>query len=472
MTFGWSGPGIVSGADSVNCVVNTGGLYRVAVTDPATGCSTTASVSVTEANPPVAVITAPASVEPNSTTNLLRATCTAGSALAWTASGPGWGICGRADTNEATFSAGCAGSSGTFTLAVKSPGGCTSTYQVTVATRAAGEAALVSMSQGFYGNSGGKLNGIKVPDLIRRLLTNSQSGGPLPLVVGKLGVRSLTIPLESAQWITARLPAGGAASALPNFQDQILKAANGQTSPALPISQGRFVNILLGQTVTLSLNTRLSPGLLAFPLSNTFVTQKALPGPDKTIGTGDDIRGAEMATFRIPATVLTALDRLALERSVTGLLELANRALAGMDRGGATLSDVNATVDAINRGFDGGRFPVVAGDKVLVSSLVAEGASMVSAPEMAEAPEDLSGSSHQITDLPNESPILTMARGTNQTFVVMWPAAHSNCVLQTSSSMTSPNWLDVTTAPVVQDNLCVLTNTLDNGMQFFRLRRP
>jgi hypothetical protein len=97
---------------------------------------------------------------------------------------------------------------------------------------------------------------------------------------------------------------------------------------------------------------------------------------------------------------------------------------------------------------------------------------MVSAPEIAQIAEDLSASSHQITDLANEAPILTMARGTDQTFVVMWPAAHSNCVLQTSSSMTSPSWLDVTTAPVVRDNLCVLTNTMDNGMQFFRLRRP
>src|SRR6185436_3321880 len=108
MTCSWSGPGIVSGADSPDCVVNAGGLYSVTVTDLAMGCSTTASVSVTEEkNPPVAVITTPNSVEPNSTTNLLRATCSAGT-LTWTASGSGWSICGAADTNQATFSAGCA----------------------------------------------------------------------------------------------------------------------------------------------------------------------------------------------------------------------------------------------------------------------------------------------------------------------------------------------------------------------------
>jgi hypothetical protein len=276
----------------------------------------------------------------------------------------------------------------------------------------------------------------------------------LPLVVGKHGVCSLTFPLEGAQWITARLPAGGGANALPNFGDQILNAATGQTTPALPISSGgKFVNVLLGQTVTLSLNTRLSPDLLAFRLPNTFSTQKALPGTDQIVGTADDIRGDETATFTIPATVLIALNRLALEASVTGLLELANRALAGMELAGATLSDVNAAVDAINRGFDEGRFPV-------------------SNPVIVQAAESWSGSDYQSSQSANDVPVLKTALGTSGTFVVMWPAAHSNFVLQTSSSMTSTNWLNVTTAPVVLDNMCVVTNTMANGMQLFRLIKP
>jgi hypothetical protein len=40
------------------------------------------------------------------------------------------------------------------------------------------------------------------------------------------------------------------------------------------------------------------------------------------------------------------------------LLELANRALAGAPTGSATLSEINAAVDAINRGFDECRAPV------------------------------------------------------------------------------------------------------------------
>jgi len=37
---------------------------------------------------------------------------------------------------------------------------------------------------------------------------------------------------------------------------------------------------------------------------------------------------------------------------VSGLLDLANRALAGLSNGTASILDVNAAVDAINTGFD------------------------------------------------------------------------------------------------------------------------
>ena len=45
-----------------------------------------------------------------------------------------------------------------------------------------------------------------------------------------------------------------------------------------------------------------------------------------------------------------------LHKTVNGLLELANRGLAGQSTGAASLSNINAAVDAINRGFDGCRF--------------------------------------------------------------------------------------------------------------------
>jgi len=68
--------------------------------------------------------------------------------------------------------------------------------------------------------------------------------------------------------------------------------------------------------------------------------------------------------FTIPNSVLAALSDPGLainDVTVRGLLELANRGLAGLPTGGASLPDVNAAVDANNRGFDGCRVPVDCG---------------------------------------------------------------------------------------------------------------
>jgi hypothetical protein len=51
--------------------------------------------------------------------------------------------------------------------------------------------------------------------------------------------------------------------------------------------------------------------------------------------------------------------------TVKGLLELANRALAGMPVGSASVADVNAAVDAVNRGFDECRMTVNCGTSTL-----------------------------------------------------------------------------------------------------------
>jgi hypothetical protein len=134
-------------------------------------------------------------------------------------------------------------------------------------------------------------------------------------------------------------------------------------------SKGKFRNVLLGQTITLGLNLRLDATLGGFVLTNTFCTQKAAAGPDKLRGTADDVLdpGADgilgtaddpISTFTIPQAVLDALTNLGLPQTVSGLFELANRGLGGQATGGAKLSDINAAVDAINRGFDGCRFVV------------------------------------------------------------------------------------------------------------------
>jgi len=207
---------------------------------------------------------------------------------------------------------------------------------------------LCSFTQGFYGNANGKFNGNTSLTLVGQLL------GRGPLIVGKVGVRSLSILAADAALLQQKLPSGGTPAALPNTGDQTLPTA------VLPLnSKGRFANVLLGQTITLSLNLRLTSALSSFGLTASFCSQAVLPGPDGLKSTADDVLVAgDIQMFSVPASVLSALANLGLAPTVEGLLELANRALAGLPTGGAIVSDINAAVDAFNRGFDECRAPV------------------------------------------------------------------------------------------------------------------
>jgi hypothetical protein len=235
-------------------------------------------------------------------------------------------------------------SAGFYCVAVQGP--CSAvTNCATLKLDACGQAEFCALTQGFYGNAKGKFNGPPSLTLVGSLLT------PGPLVVGKTGVRSLTIPASAASLLQLRLPANGTPATLPNSGDQNLL-----TATLVLDSKGKFDNVLLGQTITLSLNVRLEAQLLNFVLTPTFCTQGSFPGPDGQRGTSDDtLVAADILPFTIPNSVLSALTDPGLginNSTVQGLLELANRALANQPTGTASLPDINAAVDAINRGFD------------------------------------------------------------------------------------------------------------------------
>jgi hypothetical protein len=217
-------------------------------------------------------------------------------------------------------------------------------------------AGLCTHTQGFYGNAGGYFNGIGTLELIQAALSNSS------LVVGLDGLASLTIPYQSAHCVIERLPAGTTPATLPYRGNSTLWPATCLPMPKdIPLnSDGKFENVLLGQTITLGLNMRLNPPLFLFRLSEEFCTQDALPGPDKLLGTEDDVLDADspIGHYSISPAVLQAISKLGLWPTVKGLYDLANRALAGASTEGATLSQINNAVDAINTGFDGCRFIV------------------------------------------------------------------------------------------------------------------
>lgn len=212
-----------------------------------------------------------------------------------------------------------------------------------------------TLTQGAFGSAGGYWNGLSTLDLLNQLLATD-------LVVGKPG-RSLRIQAGNGACVIARLPSNSTPATLPAIGDATLNASTCQTSPvALPLKNGRFKNNLLGQTITLALGTRLDTSLADVGICESMTTQLLAPGPDGLIGTDDDVldpgpdgifgTSDDLLTVTISANVIDALANLGLPITVGGLLELANRGLAAQATGGATLSEINGGVDAINRGFD------------------------------------------------------------------------------------------------------------------------
>jgi hypothetical protein len=272
-----------------------------------------------------------------------------------------------AATSPYTFTGLAAGS---HTVTVKDANGCTTSNSITVSSCP----AFCALTQGAYGTAGGVFtnpnscyNNLGTLNLIQALLGNpafTACGSPNPnpnyLRVGILGTRSLYIPLSAAQCIVTRLAATGNASALPNWgtTEKVLQNptnCNVSGTPALPIKNGKFDNVLLGQTIALGLNVRLDPTLANLDLT--------------TIGTPVVIRGVayrqfctqsggNIQTWRISQAVINALSNTTFvpdpthRGKVSGLLDLANRALAGLPTGNVSLTDINAAVDSINTGFD------------------------------------------------------------------------------------------------------------------------
>jgi hypothetical protein len=211
-----------------------------------------------------------------------------------------------------------------------------------------------TLGQGFYGNTGGSFNGFGTTALLDSLLSEGA------LTVGKTGC-SLTFPEGASSCIIGLLPAGARPVAFPDTLGDAAVDSLCGTPPELPLKKGRFRNVLIGQTVSLTLNTRLDDELSDLEICPELRTVAALPGDDGLFGTGDDVMDTESdtLTFTIPESVIAALvDSLGLPQTVGGVLELANRGLAGEPTGGARLGDVNQAASAINDAFDGCRFLV------------------------------------------------------------------------------------------------------------------
>ena len=366
----WSGDGLVSGGNTTHARWSEPGVKKALVTIDATGCkdSCTAEVFPDTAKPTCTVSPTDTTICQGTNATFCINPSGGKPPYIYLWEGP----------NGYTSAESCitVSDSGTYTVTVKGTNGCADTCLAILRVETCGQ-EYCGLTQGAYGNYNGEHFGKRTLALIQSLLADSA------LVVGKPG-RSITIDSAAAECIIKRLPGGTKPDTLPAIGDDTLSWDRCQTSPPIPLmlngnDPGRFANVLLAQTITLSLNLRVSTcDLGSFELCDEIQTKKAVFGDDGLPCTDDDMikPGSDSISVKIPSSVSTALSNLGLSNDVNGLLELANRALAGWPRGGASLSQINNAVDAINRGFDECRFVTYCGPLVPVLSLYKEAVSM------------------------------------------------------------------------------------------------
>ncbi|MEJ6583973.1 MAG: PKD domain-containing protein [Crocinitomicaceae bacterium] len=126
VTFSWAGPGIVSGGATAAPTVNQPGTYTLTVTNPANGCTATATVNVTQSITPPNANAGTAQILNCTVTSVVLngSTATGGATFSW--AGPG--IVSGGATATPTVN-----QPGTYTLTVTDPAnGCTSTATVNV----------------------------------------------------------------------------------------------------------------------------------------------------------------------------------------------------------------------------------------------------------------------------------------------------------------------------------------------------
>jgi hypothetical protein len=337
---------LCNGGSSTVTVSATGGTTPYSGTGTFSRSAGTYSFTVTDANGCTATTTGNITQPTALTLSLSVTACSAGNngSIVATFSGGTGPYQAKIDngayavaTSPKTFTGLAPGS---HTVTVKDANGCTTSSSISVASCP----RFCTLTQGAYGNAGGKYtyNGVKyTTTALLQLLTSPAKGGSL--VVGVPGVRSLTITQGAVTCLDgdnschlARLPANTTPSSLPsNFGNQTLNACgvtpSCQTNPAIPLQgNAQWQSVLLGQTVTLTLNTRLDPTL----------PNLVLP-----------------SCVSIPAGVLSALNNSTCNGgygpTVSGLLYLANRALAGQSTCSASLGDITSALNSINTYFNG-----------------------------------------------------------------------------------------------------------------------
>jgi hypothetical protein len=365
--YSWTGPGGFTSTAQSPTGVTAAGTYTLRVTNPANGCTSTATASVTvNTTPPVATATGN-TITCGNTTTTVTGTPATGVSYLWT--GPG--VVSGSTQATATVNAG-----GVYTLKVTSTAnGCTATATASVSVAQC--AVLCTYTQGYYGNVNGKsCSGVPDPApntfSTTALIDKSIANWGGTITIGCAG-HSVTVSTGQAACVIDVLPGGKASAELP---------AGNYTICGLPGSlltkQGRIANALLAQTLTLGLNMGINPpSLTNYPLqaNKWLVTAETVEcgSPDVKPCQFSCTPGITVGTYVWTVTyspyhvsdcrISTALFNALGAKTVGGLYALANAALCNVDgivgtENGISLTDIESAVDCINNAFDGCRATV------------------------------------------------------------------------------------------------------------------
>ncbi|UQD56370.1 hypothetical protein [Flavobacterium sp. K5-23] len=352
------GSSLGTGSPFVTASISTTTSYYVSCTSAA-GCEGPRTEVVATVNPnPILIVTNPASVCSPLTVDLTAASVTVGSTL-YGATLTYWT---NASATVELANPNAVSVSGTYYIKATTTASCYDIEAVSVLIETCG-GPLCTYTQGAYGNSGGKYcdgttGGIPTADLITQALTNAGYS----IRVGKPG-HSVIMNLGDESCIIDVLPGGGKAKELGVADDINICAL-----PSSYLKNGKINNVLLSQTIALALNVNItSPSELgAFILqAGTLATAKPVGGCGTSV-TKDEICGYydenniwiptenEYTRRTFSAAVIEAIKG---DKTVAGLLDLANRALANVDgiknsEDDVSLSEIAGAVGSINEVFD------------------------------------------------------------------------------------------------------------------------
>jgi large repetitive protein len=364
-TFAWTkvGGGFTSAVEDPTGL--SAGTYNVLVTVGNSTCSATATAQAILTNPAQLTVSASA-VATNSTCggsngsiNLTVSTNDGTPTFAWSKVGGGFSSSVEDPANL---------SAGTYNVTVtvgNSTCSATATAQAIVTTTNCD--VLCTYTQGQYGTEQGMAcDGTTAPNMFTTFQTIQNSinnqGGAIVIGGATRSVR-VTSSTTDVNEVIDVLPGNGGSEAFTH---------SGQISiTALPSSyltkQGRINNQLFSQTLTLSINMGIKPGLGTFALQadKWLVTADVVECGSSTIKPCQfactpnlAIPGTYIWTVtyspyqsfeKIPTTLYNALGT----KDVAGLLALANAALNGNALpAGVTLEMITSAVDMINNAFD------------------------------------------------------------------------------------------------------------------------